>query len=110
MVEHNMLEDRKLGSESGIEDDLGRQEERESESCSNSDVGSYVRPSINKIDFFENTLNIRKDAITPYEDYNALEDDDKTNDLSSNSAGSSSNVSEEGDRLYNKYLEEECPP
>ena len=43
MVEHNVLEDRKLGSESGIEDDLGRQEERESESCSNSDVGSYVR-------------------------------------------------------------------
>ena len=42
-VEQNLLDERKLGSESGIEDDMLRQEERESESCSNSDVGSYVR-------------------------------------------------------------------
>merc|ERR1711953_834620 len=91
-VEQNLLEDRKLGSESGIEDDMLRQEERESESCTISDLGSYVRPSPHKIDFFENTLNIRKDAITPYEDYNALEDDETNNDLSFNSVGSSSNV------------------
>ena len=43
LVEQRMLEDRKFGSESGIEDDMLRQEERESESCIISDVGSYVR-------------------------------------------------------------------
>ena len=43
LVEQRMLEDRKFGSESGIEDDMLRQEERESESCTISDVGSYVR-------------------------------------------------------------------
>ena len=45
-VEQAMLEDRKLDSESGIEDDMLRQEEEsraESESCTISDVGSYVR-------------------------------------------------------------------
>ena len=41
-----MLEDRKFGSESGIEDDMLRQEERESESCTISDLGSYVRYSV----------------------------------------------------------------
>ena len=43
VVEQNLLEDRKLGSESGIEDDILPQEDRESESCTISDVGSYVR-------------------------------------------------------------------
>ena len=43
LVEQRMLEDRKFGSESGIEDDMLRQEERESESSTISDVGSYVR-------------------------------------------------------------------
>ena len=42
-VEQAMLEDRKVDSESGIEDDMLRQEERQSESCTISDVGSYVR-------------------------------------------------------------------
>ena len=42
-VEQAMLEDRKVDTESGIEDDMLRQEERESESCTISDVGSYVR-------------------------------------------------------------------
>ena len=43
-----LLEDRKLGSESGIEEDMRLEEERESErseSCTISDVGSYVRYS-----------------------------------------------------------------
>ena len=44
-VEQAMLEDRKVDSESGIEDEMLRQEERESESCTISDVGSYVRYS-----------------------------------------------------------------
>ena len=54
-------------------------------------------------------MNIRKDAITPYEDYNALEAE-TTIDLSFKSAGSSSDISEEGENHNNKYLHEECPP
>ena len=51
VLEQNLLEDRKLGSESGIEEDMRLEEERESErserseSCTISDVGSYVRYS-----------------------------------------------------------------
>ena len=54
-------------------------------------------------------MDIRKDAITPYEDYNALKEEDTTRDVSFTSAGRSSEVSEEGEN-YNKYLHEECPP
>ena len=34
------------------------------------------RPSKDSIDFFANTLDIRKDAIKPYENYNPEEEED----------------------------------
>ena len=37
---------------------------------------SCDRPRIDSIDFFANTLDIRKDAIQPYENYNPQEEED----------------------------------
>ena len=64
---------------------------------------------MNRIDFFENTLDIRKDAITPYNDYNALEDEENRQDFSLKSGDSSDDDPAELEN-YNKYLDQECPP
>ena len=64
---------------------------------------------MDRIDFFKNTLDIRKDAITPYDDYNALDDQEESQDLSLKSFDNRDDASEEIEN-YNKYLDEECPP
>ena len=35
-----------------------------------------MRPALDNIDFFANTLDIRKDAIRPYENYNPQEEEE----------------------------------
>merc|ERR1719384_3018916 len=103
-------ERRGSGPESGIEEDLGTvsgptTNRSLSHTFSQLEVGSYVRPALDNIDFFANTLDIRKDAIRPYENYNPQEE----GEVMSNLGGSYEDEIEETE-FYNKYLHESCPP
>jgi len=69
-------------------------------------VSSYVRPRIDSIDFFANTLDIRKDAIQPYENYNPQEEED----IISVDLGGSNEIRVEDEAFFNKFLHDECPP
>ena len=40
-----------------------------------------MRPALDNIDFFANTLDIRKDAIRPYENYNPQEEGEVMSNL-----------------------------
>ena len=40
-----------------------------------------MRPALDNIDFFANTLDIRKDAIRPYENYNPQEEEEVMSNL-----------------------------
>jgi len=80
-----------------------------SENSSILEICSYVRPKLEKLDFFENTLNIRKDAIQAYSDYNAdLEGSE--DGIESLKFGAKKDVVENDKEFYNKYLAEECLP
>ena len=114
------------GPESGIEEDLGTLSGATTRSLENTfshlEVGSYVRPALDNIDFFANTLDIRKDAIRPYENYNPQEEEE----VMSNLGGSNEDDFEvchcffirkiinpqflQETEFYNKYLHESCPP
>eukprot|EP00090_Calanus_glacialis_P007702 TRINITY_DN16148_c0_g1_i1.p1 TRINITY_DN16148_c0_g1~~TRINITY_DN16148_c0_g1_i1.p1 ORF type:complete len:245 (+),score=76.39 TRINITY_DN16148_c0_g1_i1:84-737(+) len=72
-------------------------------------MGSYIRPKIDKIDFFENTLNIRKDAIQAYSDYNAEFNEEEDGQESIIFGDKLDNVDKET-VFYNKFLRDECPP
>ena len=72
-------ERRGSGPESGIEEDLATRSL--GETFSQLEVGSYVRPALDNIDFFANTLDIRKDAIRPYENYNPQEEEEVMSNL-----------------------------
>jgi len=103
-------ERRGSGPESGIEEDLGTvsgptTNRSLSHTFSQLEVGSYVRPALDNIDFFAHTLDIRKDAIRPYENYNPQEEEE----VMSNLGGSHDDDIEETE-FYNKYLHESCPP
>ena len=78
-------ERRGSGPESGIEEDLGTLSGAATRSLENTfsqlEVGSYVRPALDNIDFFANTLDIRKDAIRPYENYNPQEEEEVMSNL-----------------------------
>ena len=78
-------ERRGSGPESGIEEDLGTLSGAATRSLENTfsqlEVGSYVRPAVDNIDFFANTLDIRKDAIRPYENYNPQEEQEVISNL-----------------------------
>jgi len=80
-----------------------------SEKLSCLDIGSYIRPKLKSIDFFSNTLNIRKDAIQAYSDYNGylIENEE---DCESISFGSKVDNEDNETIFYNRYLKEECPP
>ena len=82
----------------------------------------FFRPPIDSIDFFANTLNIRKNAIEPYENYNPYEEEDE---ISINLGENNNEVVEvisaminkilshiflKDKNFYNKFLNEECPP
>ena len=95
-------ERRGSGPESGIEDDLGPGA-GDTSTLSRSlslEVGSYVRwkslskyilkstnwstdvrPPLDNIDFFADTLDIRKDAIRPYDNYNPQEEEELMSNL-----------------------------
>lgn len=96
-------ESRGSGPESGIEEDLATRSL--GDTFSQLEVGSYVRPALDNIDFFANTLDIRKDAIRPYENYNPQQEEE----VMSNLGGSNEDEIEETE-FYNKYLHESCPP
>ena len=72
-------------------------------------MGSYIQPKIDKIDFFENTLNIRKDAIQAYSDYNAEFNEEEDGQESIIFGDKLDNVDKET-VFYNKFLRDECPP
>lgn len=80
-----------------------------SEKLSCLEVGSYVRPELDSIDFFDNTLKIRKDAIQAYSDYNAylIEDKDRPESMI---IGDKLDNDDNETVFYNKFLKEECPP
>ena len=72
-------ESRCSGPESGIEEDLATRSL--GDTLSQLEVGSYVRPALDNIDFFANTLDIRKDAIRPYENYNPQQEEEVMSNL-----------------------------
>ena len=74
-----------------------------SEKMSCLEMGSYIRPKIDKIDFFENTLNIRKDDIKAYSDYNAEFNEEEDGQESIIFGDKLENVDEET-VFYNKFL------
>ena len=86
-------------------------ESKQSEKLSCLEAGSYIRPTFDKLDFFENTLNIRKDAIQAYSDYNAdLNNGEEGEDITSLNFNKSSEDCDNETVFYNRFLEEECPP
>jgi len=76
------------------------------------EIGSYIRPKVDSIDFFSNTLNIRKDAIQAYSDYNAylIENDEDSESLSFGSRADKLDNEDNETVFYNRFLKEECPP
>jgi len=111
LVKMTDIPEEEAGPESGIEEDLGTVSEPTntrslSHTFSQLEVGSYVRPALDNIDFFANTLDIRKDAIRPYENYNPQEEEEVMSHL----GGSNEDEIIEETEFYNKYLHESCPP
>ena len=78
-------ERRGSGPESGIEEDLATRSL--GDTFSQLEVGSYVRPALDNIDFFANTLDIRKDAIRPYENYNPQQEEEVMSNLGGSNEG-----------------------
>eukprot|EP00092_Neocalanus_flemingeri_P017147 GFUD01018544.1.p1 GENE.GFUD01018544.1~~GFUD01018544.1.p1 ORF type:complete len:417 (-),score=122.09 GFUD01018544.1:341-1591(-) len=73
------------------------------------EISSYIRPKKKELDFFENTLNIRKDAILAYNDYNA-ELEESVDVEESLTFSDTRNVLDNENEFYNRFLKEECPP
>ena len=68
------------------------------------------RPPIDSIDFFENTLNIRKDAIRPYDNYNPQEEEEAFSVTLGDFKEGGAKEQEQEAEFHNRFLVEECPP